>query len=214
MRLPQPPLLIVTDRRQATQPLDAIVHAACAAGCRWVSLREKDLPASEQVALFVHLRPIAHASGAVLTLHGDAALAHLAQADGVHLPAGADTAAARAALGSEALIGISLHSANEAARMDPHDYAIAGPAYETASKPGYGPALGAAGMAAICAVSRVPVIAIGGIGPENITDLLRAGAAGIAVMGAVMRSPEPGREAQRLLAALEADKTLRRVSRR
>ncbi len=51
MQLPDPPLLLVTDRRQARRPLAEIVAAALAAGCRWVSLREKDLPEDEQVPL-------------------------------------------------------------------------------------------------------------------------------------------------------------------
>jgi thiamine-phosphate pyrophosphorylase len=44
MQLPDPPLLVVTDRRQAKRSLGEIVEAALAAGCRFVSLREKDLP--------------------------------------------------------------------------------------------------------------------------------------------------------------------------
>ncbi len=51
MKLPVPPLLLVTDRHQARRPLAEIVATALAAGCRWVSLREKDLPEDEQVPL-------------------------------------------------------------------------------------------------------------------------------------------------------------------
>jgi len=205
MRLP-PPLLIVTDRRQARRPLEEIAREACAAGCRWISLREKDLSEEAQLDLFARLRPIAQASGALITLHGSAALARRAQAGGVHLPAGGDVAAARATLGSSAMIGLSVHQAADASALDPLllDYVNAGPAYETASKPGYGPALGPSGIAAIVAKSHVPVIAIGGIGPENVREIIGAGAMGIAVMGAVMRSPAPGREIERLLAALRA----------
>ena len=49
MRLPHPPLLLVTDRRQARKPLVEVVAAALAAGCRWVSVREKDLPEDDQI---------------------------------------------------------------------------------------------------------------------------------------------------------------------
>jgi thiamine-phosphate pyrophosphorylase len=51
MQLPDPSLLVVTDRRQARRPLMKIVAAVLEAGCRWVSLREKDLPRDEQVLL-------------------------------------------------------------------------------------------------------------------------------------------------------------------
>jgi thiamine-phosphate pyrophosphorylase len=206
VRLPQPALLVVTDRRQAQMPLPDIVEAACAAGCRWISLREKDLPAEAQLALAKSLLPIARRFGARLTLHGDAKLAEASGLDGVHLAAGGDAARARALLGRERLVGISIHGAAEAAKLDPAlvDYAIAGPAYETQSKPGYGPALGPQGIGAIIAAAPVPILAIGGIGAEKAPELVRAGAAGIAVMGAIMRSSAPEAEIGRLITALAA----------
>jgi thiamine-phosphate pyrophosphorylase len=204
VRLPDPALLVITDRRQARVPLADIIEAACAAGCRWFSVREKDLGPQQQVALAQSLLPIARRFGARLTLHGDAGLAEAAGLDGVHLPAGGDAAHARALLGSERLVGISIHGVAEAARLDPAliDYAIAGPAYETESKPGYGPALGPQGMAAIVAAAGVPILAIGGIRAEKIPELVRPGATGVAVMGAVMRASAPGAEIERLIAAL------------
>jgi thiamine-phosphate pyrophosphorylase len=206
VRLPQPALLLITDRRQARKPLADIVEAACAAGCRWISLREKDLPAEEQLALAKNLLPVARRFGARLTLHGDANLAEAGGLDGVHLPAGGDAARARALLGAERLVGISIHGAAEAAKLDPAlvDYAVAGPAYETESKPGYGPALGPQGLAAIVAAVSVPILAVGGIGAESTRELMRAGAVGIAVMGAIMRSSAPEAEIGRLITALAA----------
>jgi thiamine-phosphate pyrophosphorylase len=205
VRLPDPALLLITDRRQAQMPLADIVEAACAAGCRWFSVREKDLPEDEQVALAESLLPITRRFGARLMLHGDAGLAKTAGLDGVHLPAGGDAAHARALLG-ERLLGISIHGVAEAAKLDPAlvDYAIAGPAYETESKPGYGPALGSHGIAAIVAAAGVPILAIGGINADSARPMLKSRAAGIAVMGSVMRSSAPGAEIERLLAALAA----------
>jgi thiamine-phosphate pyrophosphorylase len=207
VRVPFPPVLLVTDRRQARLPLKDVVERACAAGCRWVSLREKDLPADAQVALARILMPIAQRFGARLTLHGDAALARAAGLDGVHLPAHGDGAAARAMLGPHALVGISIHSFAEAMTIDAAviDYAVAGPAYLTASKPGYGPALGPDGLATICRATSVPVVAIGGIEADNVSAIIAAGAAGVAVMGSVMRSAEPCKAIDALLAALVSD---------
>ncbi len=206
MKLPDPALLVITDRRQARMPIADIVEAAAAAGCRWISVREKDLPADEQVALAKSLLPIARRFGARLMLHGDAGLAEAAGLDGAHLPAGGDAAHARALLGKERLLGISIHSVAEAARLDPAlvDYAIAGPAYETESKPGYGSQLGAEGIAAIVAAAGVPILAIGGIGADSARPMLKSRAVGVAVMGTVMRSNAPGEEIRRLLAALAA----------
>lgn len=199
-----PPLLVVTDRRQALRPLAEILEAAFAAGCRFASIREKDLSESEQVALAKQLLRVAGRHRARLLVHGDPAVTEAAGLAGVHLPAGTDPAAARALLGQAALVGASVHTAAEAARLDPAvvDYAVAGPAFATASKPGYGPALGLCGLAAMARASRVPVLAIGGITAGSIPDLMAAGVAGVAVMGGVMRAVDPGDEVGALLVTL------------
>ena len=206
MKLPDPPLLVVTDRHQARLPLADVVQAALAAGCRWVSMREKDLSEDDQIALASTLLPIARRHGARLTVHGDAALAKACGGDGVHLSAGTDAAAARKALGREKLVGVSLHTVTEAEAIDPAvvDYAIAGPAFETASKPGYGPEIGRKGLAEIARATPVPVLAIGGLNATRAAEVLAAGPVGIAVMGSIMRALEPTREVKALLAIVAA----------
>src|SRR5580693_8030492 len=200
MKLPDPALLLVTDRHQARLPLADIVRAALSAGCRWVSVREKDLSDEDQIALALTLLPIARRHGACLTLHGDAALAKACGGDGVHLSAGSDPAASRALLGPGKLIGVSVHTATEAEAIDPRlvDYAIAGPAFETPSKPGYGPEIGRKGLRELAAAAHVPLLAIGGINTVRIGDVIAAGCAGIAVMGAA----DPAVEVQVLTASL------------
>jgi thiamine-phosphate pyrophosphorylase len=202
LKLPDPPLLVVTDRHQARLPLADVARAALAAGCRWISMREKDLSEEDQIALASTLLPIARRHGACLTVHGDAALARACGSDGVHLSAGGDPAAARKMLGREKLIGVSLHTVTEAEAIDPGivDYAIAGPAFETASKPGYGPEIGRKGLAEIARAATVPVLAIGGLNATRAAEVLAAGPVGIAVMGSIMRAVEPGREVKALLA--------------
>lgn len=204
MQFPDPPLLLVTDRRQARRPLPEIVGAALAAGCRWVSLREKDLPQDEQVLLARTLLALTRRHGAKLVLHGDAALAKLAGTDGVHLPAGSNAAAVRELLGPDRLIGLSIHTAREAASIDPAatDYAVAGPAFETPSKPGYGPEIGRSGLRDMASAARVPVLAIGGINAVRVGEVVAAGCAGIAVMGGVMRAVDPALEVRSLTASL------------
>lgn len=211
MELPDPPLLVVTDRRQTRRSLADVVAAAVGAGCRWVSVREKDLPADEQILLVRRLLPVARRSGARVSLHGDdAVLARHAGADGVHLPAGADARKARTLLGAHKLIGVSIHTVTDAEALDPHcvDYALAGPAFETQSKPGYGPEIGRRGLKDIVAAAPVPVLAIGGINAARIAELVAAGAAGVAVMGAVMRAADPAQEVAGLLAALNGVLTI------
>jgi thiamine-phosphate pyrophosphorylase len=202
--LPDPPLLLVTDRRQARRPLAEIVGAAFAAGCRWVSVREKDLTEDDQISLVSVLLPMARRHGARVTLHGGAALARDAAADGVHLPAGSDLAAARKLLGVDKLIGVSIHTITEAEALEPDtvDYALAGPAFETPSKPGYGPEIGRKGLAEIARAARVPILAIGGLNTARAAEVVAAGPLGIAVMGGVMRAADPGQEVRALIATL------------
>ena len=204
MQLPDPPLLLVTDRRQARRPLPEIVRAALEAGCRWVSLREKDLPWDEQILLGRSLARTAHAHGATLTLHGEPALAEAAGVDGVHLPSGSDAAAARRLLGPGRFVGVSIHTVTEAEAIAPAfvNYAVAGPAFETPSKPSYGPEIGRNGLFEITRAARVQVLAIGGINAARLGELIAAGAAGVAVMGSVMRAVDPAREVRTLIATL------------
>jgi thiamine-phosphate pyrophosphorylase len=210
-RIPQPPLLLVTDRRQARRPLTAIVAAALDAGCRWVSLREKDLPADEQILLARSLLALVHTHGGKLMLHGEAALARDAGMDGVHLPSGRDATAARALIGADKILGVSIHTVTEAERIDPAhvDYALAGPAFETPSKPGYGPEIGRKGLADIARACRVPVLMIGGINAARLGEVLAAGAVGAAVMGGVMRATDPAQEMRALLASLNGALAMR-----
>ena len=204
MKLPDPPLLLVTDRHQARRPLAEIVSAALAAGCGWISLREKDLPEDEQIPLARTLLTMARRHGACLVLHGEAAFAKLAGADGVHLSSGSDAAAARKLLGPEKLVGLSIHTVTGAASIDPAiaDYAVAGPAFETPSKPGYGPEIGRKGLREMAAAARVPVLAIGGINTARVGEVIAAGCAGVAVMGGIMRAADPALEVRTLVATL------------
>ncbi len=200
MRLPWPPLLVITDRHQAVRPLEEIADAAFAVGCRWLSLREKDLPGEDRLRLLRRLIAVGRPWGAVVGVHGDQAAAALCRVP-LHLPSGASTTEARGALGPHALIGLSGHDDDLLAGADVEtaDYMTMSPYATTRSKPGYGPALGAPGLAACVSRAVLPVIALGGIAAADVTDCLAAGAAGVAVMGSVMRAAEPDTAVRDLL---------------
>lgn len=202
MQLPDPPLLVISDRRQACRPLIEVAEKAFAGGCRWFSLREKDLPPSERHALLAALVQLGHRFGATVTAHEDVDAAVAVDADGVHLPGHGDPAAARRRL-PRALIGASTHSAADAAAQlrAAADYVTISPVFLTASKPGYGPALGLDGLAAAAAAAPGPVLALGGITAKNAGLCRAAGAAGIAVMGEVMRADDPQAAVANLLRA-------------
>jgi len=203
MNLPSPPLLVISDRSQARRPLVEIAEAAFRGGCRWFSLREKDLPAAERRDLLRTLVLLGHRFGGSVTAHEDIAAVIAAEADGVHLPGGGDPAAARRRL-PQGLIGVSAHAPEEAAAQlaAGADYVTLSPVFLTASKPGYGPAVGLDTLAAAARLSPGPVIALGGIDAANVAACLVAGARGIAVMGEVMRADDPEETVRRLLAAI------------
>ena len=121
------------------------------------------------------------------------------------------TRAARALVGREKLLGLSIHTVTEAEAIDPAvvDYALAGPAFETVSKPGYGPEIGRKGLAEMARAARVPLLAIGGINTLRVAEVIAAGCAGVAVMGGVMRAADPGLEVGALVATLNGSRTIR-----
>lgn len=114
-------------------------------------------------------------------------------------------AAARAGLGAPARIGISAHTLRDirAATAAGADYATLSPVFASPSKPGYGPALGLDGIRA-AAGSGLPILALGGVDAGTARRCLAAGAAGVAVMGGLMRARDPEGETRRLLDALRA----------
>jgi thiamine-phosphate pyrophosphorylase len=203
VRLPVPPLLVISDRRQAGRPLEEVAEPIFAGGCRWLSLREKDLPPAERCALLSALVVLARRWEATVTVHEDIDAAAMAGAGGVHLPSAGNPKAARARL-PDRLIGASAHSAAEALTLlgSGADYVTVSPVFITASKPGYGPAIGLDGLAGIVAQIPGPVIALGGITAANAPLCLAAGARGVAVMGEVMRATDPQAVVESILAAI------------
>jgi thiamine-phosphate pyrophosphorylase len=202
-------LCLVTDRRAARGDLVDCVAAAVSAGVDWVQIRERDL---EGAALLDHAEIIAVAArraakdrggrvAIIVNRRADIALS--LDADGVQLGFDAmDAAAARRLLGTSALIGVSAHSADEIAKL-PRDasYAQLAPIFPPLSKPHGGPCLG---IDTIAAATRygIPVLAQGGVTSDNAAALITAGAAGVAVTGAILSAPDPTAATRSLRAAL------------
>jgi thiamine-phosphate pyrophosphorylase len=105
--------------------------------------------------------------------------------------------------GGRVLLGVSAHGEADirAAAARGADYVTLSPIFETSSKPGYGPALGLAAIER-GAMLGLPIIALGGITPERAAFCLEAGAAGIAVMGEVMRAGDPAEVVRQFRAGL------------
>jgi thiazole tautomerase (transcriptional regulator TenI) len=114
--------------------------------------------------------------------------------------------AARQALGSDALIGVSVHSVEAAQRSESlgADFVIAGHVYETGSKPGQ-VGRGLEFVREVSSSVRLPVIAIGGITPERVRGVLDAGAYGVAVLSGILVAEDP-EEMSRLYARAIAER--------
>ncbi|SDY18884.1 thiamine-phosphate pyrophosphorylase [Modestobacter sp. DSM 44400] len=176
-----PRLLVLTDRTQCAGQLVSAVRSAVDAGARAVVLREKDLPAAARDELAEQLAAVLAPVGGLLVRAG------ASPAPAVHLAAADPFPSVR-----PGLMGRSCHSAAELdrARAEGCDWVMLSPFAGTPSKPGYGPALGPAGLAALLAGrAGPPVYALGGVRPDDVTACRAAGAYGVAVMGPVMREP-------------------------
>ncbi|MCS6825794.1 MAG: thiamine phosphate synthase [Caldilinea sp.] len=211
MNLPEPPLLVITDRRMACRPLPAVVAEALAGGCRWLLVREKDLPRSALVTLVKEILDLARPYSARVSVSADAQAMFEAAAHGVHLPQGTDVQSIRARIGAAQWIGVSAHSQAEveAAAAAGADYVTFSPIFLTQSKPGYGPALGLAMLQQTVLSTSIPVIALGGITAANAADCIEAGAAGVAVMGEIMRAVNPAAAVQRLVKSIQEGRARR-----
>lgn len=203
--LPVPPVLVITDRKQTARPLLAVVQALLAGGCRWISLREPDLSREERADLLQGLVRCGAQSGAAISVHADCDAAMTTGAAGVHLPRHGSITAARAYLGNRATIGISAHDREEVQRAAKlgADYVTLSPIFQTLSKPNYSPSLGIAGLAELAKAAEVPIYALGGIDASNAAQCREAGAAGVAIMGAAMRAPDPETVIRNVIAVLD-----------
>ena len=193
-----PRLMLVTDRRAVgRRDLAQVVEAAVAGGVDAVQVREKDLPDDELAALVERVREAVRGRAAVL-VSGRPRVAKLLGL-GLHLPGDAPAPAER----DWPLWGRSVHSPDEARRRadEAPGYLLVGPVYPTDSKPGH-PGGGLRLVEATALAARpLPVLAIGGIDAANARAVIAAGAAGVAVRGAILGAADPERAARSILVA-------------
>lgn len=196
-------LIVVTDPDcGAGRTLVDVVRAALRGGAPAIQLRMKDGPAREMAHLAEALLAETRRAGALLFVNDRVDVALAAGADGAHVgQEDLPVAAARRIVPPGFLLGVSAETAELARRAeaDGADYVGVGPVYATGSKADAGDAVGVGRMAEVAAAVRIPAVGIGGITIENARPLLEAGAAGIAVISAVMRADDPEAAARALL---------------
>ena len=182
--------------------------AALAAGIRIVQVREKEGTARRALEIALALRGVTRERRALLLVNDRLDLALAAGADGVHL--GQDdlpVATARAILGPDALIGLSITDPAqlEAADARGADYLGVGAVFPTGSKSD-ARYTGLELLAAARAAVDLPIVAIGGITVENAAAAVRAGADVLAVISAITLAPDPRRTARELLEIVDANR--------
>jgi thiamine-phosphate diphosphorylase len=200
-----PSLYVILDRAVAGgRDLLDLLDAVIAGGCRMVQLREKTWPSGRVYPLAERLRDRCRQEGVTFIVNDRVDLAVAVGADGVHL--GQDDLppdAARPLLRRGMILGLSTHSVEQAlaAHAARADYVAVGSMFPTATKPDFelvGPGL----VASLRSRIPVPLVAIGGITLDNVAEVIRAGADGVAVISAVCAAPDPREATERFLAAI------------
>ena len=184
---------MVTDRQfLGERSLVELVEKAIRGGVHMVQLREKNLETRPWLDLALELAKICRKNRVLFIINDRVDIAAGCGADGVHL--GQDdfpVASARKILGSRQIIGKSTHSIEQAkaAIKEKVDYVAVGPIFWTQTKKIDQP-VGTELVAQVRKLTKKPILAIGGIQPENAASVLAAGATGVAVVSALMAAPD------------------------
>lgn len=199
-------LYLITDRNQSGgMRLIDIVEEALKGGVRGVQLREKDLSSRELYELAYDMRKLTAKYAAKLIINDRVDIALAVDADGVHLGLNCmPIHRVRKLLGNNKLIGLSCHNQVNAimAQENGADFITFGPIYYTPSKANYGKPVGIERLATVTHLLGIPVFALGGIKRENIHEVIAAGAAGIALVSAIIASDDPRSEAEAMISML------------
>jgi thiamine-phosphate pyrophosphorylase len=179
----------------------AAAEAVISAGRAMLQLREKALPDGELLRRARLLRELTRPRDALLFINDRPDIARLADADGVHV--GQDDLCVRevrSIVGARMLIGKSTHSVAqvEAALAEGPDYIAVGPMHRSATKPQEhipGPAL----LSQAAKLTALPLVAIGGITPENAGELYRAGASCVCACSAILGAADPAAAVRQVL---------------
>ncbi len=196
--------MVLTDPEVAgRRSLEEVIEAALAAGATAIQLRDKHAGTGELLPLARRIRDRCRRHRALFLVNDRVDLALASGADGVHVgQEDLPVEEVRRLVPSDFVVGVSA-STPELARQAEEggaDYIGCGTIWPTASKVDAGHAIGVEGVERVVQAVRIPVIAIGGITPERQRPLLDAGAAGVAVIRAVLADPDPGGAVQRFLA--------------
>jgi thiamine-phosphate pyrophosphorylase len=202
-------LYLVTDPDLcAGRGLIETVLAAVQGGVSVVQLRDKRASDADLIEQGRALAGALAGSGVPLIVNDRVEVAAAIGADGVHVGQGDDSVArARALLGAEVIVGLSIQTPAHARQIDPDsvDYVGIGPVFATGTKPDHARPLGFDGLAAVRDATSLPAVAIGGLGAAHVSAVLRAGCEGLALVSAICAAADPRSAAAELRCALDRD---------
>ncbi|MDT0500025.1 MULTISPECIES: thiamine phosphate synthase [unclassified Halomonas] len=188
-------LYLVTDPSLcADHGLEKTVVAAVRGGATVIQLRDKHADDGELIDQARRLKAALAGSGVPLIINDRLTVAVESGADGLHIGQDdGEVAAARAALGEQAILGLSVQTLEQMARLDVErlDYLGLGPVFATPSKHDHAAPLGFEGLASLVAASPLPSVAIGGLKAEHAAAVRQTGAQGLAVISAICGMPDP-----------------------
>jgi len=203
MEFTLPPIYPITDKKLARSTSHlSILKKLVRGGARFVQIRDKSTPDQELLRDLRQCVEFALKKEVTLIVNDRCDLVLSSSATGVHLgqeDLPPDTA--RTVLGDDRIIGFSTHSQVQVKKASclPIQYIGFGPIYPTATKPNPNPTVGLKRLTQACRASSVPVVAIGGIGIEQVRDVLDAGASSVAVISALMKAEDLAQQMQRFL---------------
>ncbi|MGH7217086.1 MAG: thiamine phosphate synthase [Nitrospiraceae bacterium] len=199
-------LLVVTDRHLTNgRPLVPLLQRVVNAVAPAIQLRERDLSVRELVALAREVQAVTASHGSQLLINDRIDIALALEGVGVHLRSNSlPVSVARQMLGAQRLLGISVHSVEEAVQGESQgaDYIVLGPIYETPSKQAFGPPLGIHTLEKACRLVRIPIMGIGGVTAARAREMRRAGAFGAAVITAILGATDVKSAARELFDAV------------
>jgi thiamine-phosphate pyrophosphorylase len=175
-----------------------------------VQLREKDAPLARMLADAGALAQLSRAYGAAFLVNDRIDVALAADADGVHLgPDDMPVGVARRITPARMLVGFSAGTPGEArdAEKSGASYLGVGAVRRTSTKTDAGDPIGPCGVAEVRAVTRLPIVAIGGVRVQDVDELIAAGADGVAVASAILESSDPEAAAASFVRAVGTART-------
>lgn len=199
-------LLLVTDRRQTKgRPLVPLLQRVLTAAAPAIQLRERDLSVRDLVTLAREVQAMTNSCRSQLLINDRIDIALALDGVGVHLRSNSlPVFVARRLLGTDRLLGVSVHSIEEAVQAESQgaDYVILGPIYETPSKQAFGPPLGIQTLEKACRLVRIPIVGIGGVTAARAREMRQAGAFGVAVITAILGAEDVESATRELLDAV------------